>query len=435
MLHTSKKPGWKMALSDSQLKRFYGRKNSKVIEKSDGNNLWVRVSVNGVVTFFYRYRFGGKSKKFTIGKYPIITLSKARESALTIARGLADGIEPTKTPQDVEQKPNYLKDVYTAYRETTRPGLKHSIVYSFRKHFSGLLNTDIKTIDFNDVASTIDASKRNAPGMIRGLVSEIKSVFRWAHRRGFIDINPIYDLSAVEFHPRKSIRTRFFTDLELVKLFHAIRHTGQLREKTQVFAELVLFFGCRPSELSRSKKLFFNANEQTWVLPPDQHKVGYKTGMSLIRAIPPECFPHIEWLGGLQPNSEFVYGGAKFDTRAWFSKARRHVADLFEPLQNAVFYDLRRTARTNWSSMTSFRSAEKMIGHMSGDIADVYDQHKYMSEMRACYLQWWNKIQRIKEIAATMTAIEIRRLSAVTLDEYLKSDHWRALLDIARNGE
>jgi integrase len=424
-----------MALSDSTLKKLSGKVQERVLEKSDGNNLWIRVSLNGVVTFFYRYRFSGKAKKFTIGRYPVITLVKAREMSLNIARGLLSGVEPHETQQSKNITSTSLAEVYEQYRITRRGGLKSTIVGSFRLHFAPLLSRDINSIGFRDVASIIDGICKRAPGMVRNLSSECKSLFKWSHRRGIISENPIYDISATEFGAKKSRRSRFFTDLELVKMYYCILWRMRTHEKTLTFIELYLTLGCRPNELWRTKKSFFDREALLWTLPPDYHKVGYLTLLPLVRAVPEVCFSHIDRLSSLSPSSDLLYGGKKFHSFNWFSLLKESMADTFEPLENAVFYDFRRTARTNWSTMTSFRSAEKMLGHMSGDISEVYDQHLYLDEMRECYSRWWGKIQKIKKIAIEMTAIEIKRLTAAALDEYLQRDRWPVVPDAEHTDE
>ncbi|WP_334471113.1 hypothetical protein [Arsenophonus sp. PmNCSU2021_1] len=41
-----------MGISDSYLKRMLGKNQSRIVEKSDRDGLWVRVSKKGTVTFF-----------------------------------------------------------------------------------------------------------------------------------------------------------------------------------------------------------------------------------------------------------------------------------------------------------------------------------------------------------------------------------------------
>lgn len=83
-----------MALSDTYLKSNLGRGRLKVEEKADRDGLWVRLSIKGAVTFFYRYRFMGKQDKMTIGSYPAISLKQAREEVAKHAAVLAIGKNP-----------------------------------------------------------------------------------------------------------------------------------------------------------------------------------------------------------------------------------------------------------------------------------------------------------------------------------------------------
>ncbi|WP_084193270.1 Arm DNA-binding domain-containing protein [Vibrio aerogenes] len=48
-------------------------------ELNDEEGLIAKISPKANITFQYRCRFNGKNKRFRIGKYPAITLKKARQ--------------------------------------------------------------------------------------------------------------------------------------------------------------------------------------------------------------------------------------------------------------------------------------------------------------------------------------------------------------------
>jgi hypothetical protein len=60
----------------------------------------IRVSHTGTISFFVRYRVFGKNRRYTIGKYPQISLSDARRDALDIKRKAMDDIDPARNKQD-----------------------------------------------------------------------------------------------------------------------------------------------------------------------------------------------------------------------------------------------------------------------------------------------------------------------------------------------
>src|SRR5690349_13148476 len=57
--------------------------------------LVLRVSQRGTRTFVFWYRTpGGKSHRLMLGRYPLLTLSQAREKAAEARRQVADGKDP-----------------------------------------------------------------------------------------------------------------------------------------------------------------------------------------------------------------------------------------------------------------------------------------------------------------------------------------------------
>lgn len=60
-------------------------------------------------------------------------------------------------------------------------------------------------------------------------------------------------------------------------------------------------------------------------------------------------------------------------------------------------HDLRRTARTNFSAITSRDVAEIMIGHeIKGEQAS-YDYYDYLEEQTKAYNKWLDKLDRLRQ--------------------------------------
>lgn len=60
-------------LTDVELRNWI--KAGKPVAKSDGDGLTFRLSAKGTAAWTLRYRFGGKAKELTLGRYPDLTLS------------------------------------------------------------------------------------------------------------------------------------------------------------------------------------------------------------------------------------------------------------------------------------------------------------------------------------------------------------------------
>ena len=81
-------------LTDTKLRKSLGKRREKVEVISDSNGLNVRLSITGSITFFYRYRWQGKPVQLSIGEYPTISLSQARDRRQQFRAWLSEGYDP-----------------------------------------------------------------------------------------------------------------------------------------------------------------------------------------------------------------------------------------------------------------------------------------------------------------------------------------------------
>ena len=90
--------------TDTKLRKSLGKKRDKIEVISDAHGLNVRLSTSGSITFFYRYRWNGKAVQLTIGDYPTISLSHARERRQQFRAWLTEGLDPRRQTVLAKQK-------------------------------------------------------------------------------------------------------------------------------------------------------------------------------------------------------------------------------------------------------------------------------------------------------------------------------------------
>ena len=74
-----------------------------------------------------------------------------------------------------------------------------------------------------------------------------------------------------------------------------------------------------------------------------------------------------------------------------------------------AIHDLRKTARTNFSTLTEPHIAEIMLGHALPGEWQKYDMHKYLDEQAKAYTLWWQRLQRILGNDVPENVVELRR--------------------------
>jgi integrase len=131
-------------------------------------------------------------------------------------------------------------------------------------------------------------------------------------------------------------------------------------------------------------------------VPPENHKLGRTTGKPLLRPIIPETAKLLREAIALSGRGSHVFTNngttdpmgtsaplaLPYNIMQWL---RRH--EKYEMAHWSV-HDLRKTARTNFSTLTEPHIAEIMLGHRLPGSWQVYDHYDYLPEQAKAYSAW-----------------------------------------------
>ncbi|MEE9411788.1 MAG: Arm DNA-binding domain-containing protein [Methylococcales bacterium] len=82
-----------MKLTDTKIK--YLKSKHKLYRENDGNGLYIEVTPSETKLWRLRYQYNGKQSMLSLGKYPEISLKKARYRRDEAREQLANGIDPS----------------------------------------------------------------------------------------------------------------------------------------------------------------------------------------------------------------------------------------------------------------------------------------------------------------------------------------------------
>jgi len=173
-----------------------------------------------------------------------------------------------------------------------------------------------------------------------------------------------------------------------------------MTDKNRLFLELCLLYGCRNGELRNAKKSDFDFDDKVWSVPPENHKMGKSSGKPLVRPITEQAERLIIEAMALSPNSEYLFTNngtndpmgqcvplqLPYNIMQWLRRNKGH------EMPHWSVHDLRRTARTNFSTLTNPHIAEIMLGHSLGKIWHTYDHHHYLEEQQRAYEKWSERL-------------------------------------------
>jgi len=401
-----------MALTDSFLRSVQGKESASVTEKSDRDGLSARISSKGKVVFQIRYMLAGKQRRLDIGTYPGMSLKEARDENIKLRRVLEEGGNPSEhLANRIHQKQTALtveeivRDWIRVYAMAQVKGYAQ-IIRSFEIHvFPSIGKMKHDTVQPHVWLELIENVQAKSPSIARRLLATGSQIHSWGVRRGAISTKPLEGISAQDMGIKRGVTTRVLDDDEIRLVFDALKNS-KMTEKNKILVKLVFLFGCRSGEIISSKVKHFDFERCVWTVPPENHKAG-KSGKPITRPIIPAAKELIKEAMRLNGGSEFLFERAfneprvsrPMDSSAALSLPKTIIAWTYRNtgilMPHWSMHDLRRTARTRWSSITAPHVCEVMLGHKLPGIWSVYDHNDYMEEQRKAYQAWWEELEKI----------------------------------------
>lgn len=393
-----------MALTASQLKSFYGKERTKVIEKSDRDNLSIRLSKKGKVSFYLRFQFNGKQQRLCIGDYPSMTLSGAREEVTKLNTSLSKGIDPRIcTKQEVRYTLSdcinewMKKRVEGQLRPKTQENYKSTI-----KHFEGKFKyCDVEDIKGYEWLAFFDEIALKSPVLAGSVLRTCKAALKWCVRRQLITDNLSvlkFNLSDIGASPsKKGDRVLIINEVKSV-----IKDTEKSGAKANMRAAIACTFimACRIGELNtmRWDHLFGEDDEMIWTVPAELSKTNEK----IRRPVPKIVRKKIELMGELYGKTGFVFSsdklsrGISITAQAVDRQLKRCAVRLLNKQQLSGGFrahDSRRTLVTNLADVgIAMHVLEKMLGHKLIGVMSHYQKSDWISEQRKAYELWSSMI-------------------------------------------
>ena len=183
--------------------------------------LAVRISPKGTINFLVYRKINGKPERIPLGRYPDLSIEKARGKAGGINSAIAEGENPAdKTRQ--QRKEMKLGELFKEYIDRHAKPNKRTWQGDeklFHRHIGNLANKKLATIERNDIAKLHGKISKTAPITANRFIALLSSVFSRAIEWGYYEkINPS---SSIRRNPEKS-RDRFLQSNELKYFFDAL---------------------------------------------------------------------------------------------------------------------------------------------------------------------------------------------------------------------
>lgn len=408
-----------MRLTDKEIRN---RASSDRTQKLfDGHGLYLEMPPSGGKLWRLKYRFGGKENRLALGKYPGISLAKARELA-AVARGkLAHGVDPAAERREVREKAaeeraqqkndeltfDILVRRWIAENAGKREG-KTVAKWEFlaehaEPHIGTLPAAQIRAADLVKMVRAIDGAGLHETA--RRVYALAARALRYGVAHGLIQRNPAADVALADFvAPAKVQHHASLTDPKAIGgLLRAIDgYEGSPAVRLALrFAALAFV---RPGELRHAEWREFDLDAAEWRIPGPKMKMGEQHIVPLSRQA-------LATLATLKP----LTGGGRY----LFPSERTAERPMSENTVNAALrrlgYSKEEMTGHGFRSMASTRLHELGFNHQvievqlahaeRNKVSAAYNFAEYLPERRTMMQAWADHLDALREGAKVIPLV------------------------------
>lgn len=403
-----------MPLTDTKVK------NAKPLDKeyklTDGFGMFLRVTPKGSKYWQMAYRFEGKQKLFSIGVYPAVSLSDARQRRDEAKRLLAQGIDPNAKKQAKVKELKAKRDNTRSFRTVAKAWFATKTKWSkdygdsvWKRLetyvFPVIGDKDVAELDTGDLL--VPVKKVEALGYLEvamRIQQYITAILRHAVQQKLIRHNPAYDMEGAVQKPQTEHRPA----LELEEIPQLLKKIAGYkgRRLTILAIQLNLMIFIRSSELRFARWSEIDFKSKLWVIPEQREaieNVKHSTrGAKMKRKhFVPLCKQAMKILKEIQQltyeeghNDGLIFTGCydsfKPMSENTINKALRNMGyDTKQDICGHGFRTLACSALIE-SGLWSEDAVELQMSHKeSNSVRAAYTHKAKHLEQRRLMLQWW----------------------------------------------
>ena len=361
----------------------------------------IRVTSGRRKTWFVAYRINGRKRRFTLGTFPAVALSDARDRAKALLAEVAKGADPMERKLEARDA-DTIQDLIEMYLESAKIKkvswrddkykLETYLAPRFGKLKAGLLKK-------SDVMGILDSvSTKGYKVEPNRILRVIRRMYNWGIERELVTSNPCYKIK----NPvREHARARVLTPEEIKRFWDALDSeivdvwTGTKKDKIKVTAilKLILLTDQRGGEVKKMEWSEIDLSNGVWTIPKEKIKTRNDHRVPLND----QALHILRELKLITGQGRYVFPSPYVvDTHIDNIQKAIERVRVTAGLANFSAHDLRRTAASHMASMSVPRLViKKILGHVCSDITGVYDQHSYDFEKSRALKIWGDRVAAI----------------------------------------
>lgn len=391
------------AFTTKAVEAFKPDANRREIPDPALSGLYLVVQPSGAKSWALRYRYAGKPKKLTLGKWPIMGVASARAAASGAIEAVEHGYDPGASKQRAkaermeaqQSERDKVKTLLSQYAKRHLSKLRSGGEVKRRldvEFLPGYGDHDIQEITKRDIRELLekiaDSGRITTANRMRLYLS---GFFNWCIERDAITLSPVQGVKAVA---KETSRDRVLSDDEIRWLWLACERAGYPWRQA---CQTMLLTGQRLNEVLGMTDSELQGD--IWQLPAARTKNKRAHTVPLSEAVQgvlsgAECVKSKAGLIFTTTGETPVSGHYKARNRLMRIMAEIARTETGAPVEipHWTFHDLRRTAATGMARLgIPVRVTEAVLNHVSGTaagIVSVYQRHDYADEKRTALEAW-----------------------------------------------
>lgn len=364
------------------------------------SGLGLRVTPTGYRSFFYRYRYNDKIKRYTIGKFepPALTVANARDEAKELRVRVNKGEDPQGekqrekhrvTPKTIGELSNLFKEQYINKElkpstQTTYKSRLGKIERKFGKY-------SVDELTRSEIKRFLKGIAEKHPYSANRVQAIFSKMYSFAIKEEYTQNHPLKKLEKFGEEKQRDVN---YNSNEIRVIWDAFKDE---REPMQSVLKMLLICGQRLGETSRMKWGDIDTENALWIIPKEETK-GKKTH------IVPLSGTAIDILENLHPftgNSDFVFRSPNKDNAplSHFGGVAKRIRQI-TGFENFKLHDLRHTVITGMISLgVDFVHVGKTVAHKGLGkeyvVTNRYAHYEYVEEKRKALQLWSNHLQKV----------------------------------------
>jgi integrase len=407
-------------LTDVQLRNWI--KAGAPVAIADGEGLTFTLSAKGTAAWTLRYRIAGRRNEITLGRYPDIPLTKAREIAAAKRAAVQQGFDPAAEKRKAEHAAANawtFRKLAEDYFVKAADYLADATIYGRKQQLRDYVYPKIGSIAAADVSpaeivAIVEAASVKSLHVARLVLIAIREVFAHGIARHVVTQDPCAHIKAKAIiGGTKQQRERvMLTDAEIGEVLKALPN---LSRPNALMVRILLATGTRIGELVQAEWSNVNFEAGEWTIPVEHSK----TKKAFTIPLPPMVAGWFAELQAMAFGSRYVLpirtrnhgveGDDHMEPVTLNAALNTLAKTLGDKCRRFTPHDLRSTMRSHLGVLgVDVLIAERCLNHSLGGLVAVYDKHDYLPERRRALELWAAKLATI-EAGIPFNVVPLRR--------------------------